>query len=185
MSVSHLLDNMPAVLRGGRWKYYRGPLGVGIYTVDHIDTEGNYGVYFFKRVPGSRKLGTSLSFVRVENKDTTRKSKSKAMDRAYALAYGRERRIEPEQKATFIVDSHGDAKATTNAFCVKERKKVFVPWEKWRQVERNGRAVIITSCPDCHTRIQRYGRLIDCPNCGKTRPAATTDYICVECRESL
>lgn len=184
MSIGHRLEGKPPVLRDGRWKYYRGPLGVGVYTVDHIDVEGNYGVYFFKRVPGSRKLGTSLSFVRVESKDTTRKSKSKAIDRAYKLAHGKDRyHSAPVEQMAEDLHAAREVTAQTNAYCVKQRKKVFVP--AWTQSRHKGRSIIFAACPECGTRIQRYGRLIDCPECGQTREARTDDYVCRVCRDNM
>lgn len=157
-------------------KWYKGPKGVACY-MSYADKEGYYDVYFFRPSgPGALK-GKAKEFKRVHRLDTHRKTKGKAMDRAYVLAYGKSRhKLKPRQ----LVKSNPGM----TAFCLKQKKHVLV--KQWDEgITKNGRAILTGKCPECATKVSKLGKLIDCPECGERRPGKTGDYICIPCRQSM
>jgi hypothetical protein len=140
------------------------------------DQDGWYYSFFFKRYgPGARK-GVGWNFAYVERLTTKRRSKSACKERSINLANGR--------KATEGIVAKPIAENPPNTgYCMKEKKHVTIL--AWEQIEaKNGRRMIRASCPDCGTKIQKYGQVIDCPECGLVREAAKDDYLCRVCRES-
>lgn len=163
-------DTTPYPLRP---RYYRGPKGVAAYTSKPGPT-GEYFVYFFRPTgPGARSLHPS-KYKRVERLDTSRKSKSRAIDRAYELAYGKSRR-EPKPRQ-LVKENPGNT-----GYCMKQKKHVIVA--QWSEVEaKNGRKMLTAPCPECGTKISKYGILKLCAECGKMAEARADDYLCKACR---
>jgi hypothetical protein len=157
----------------GPYRYYKGPKGIGIYTVNA--TNGNYRVFYAKPTgPGARQ-GKAKDFEVVPRLSTTRASKSRAIDRAYALAYGEQRREKQPARKIARDEPH-------IGYCMKEKKRVRVDgWQPF--TAKNGRGMLKSHCPDCGTQIQKYGRLGHCGECGELQEMAADDYICKFCRQ--
>jgi hypothetical protein len=170
------LSDQPHEMTLGWWKYFKGPKGVAVY-MSRPNTVGSYNVYFFRAAGKGKKSGTPEMYKRVTRLDTQRKTKGKAMNRAYIMAYGRERK--PSKGLTLPA-----VNSPMTAYCMKEKKHVEV--ESWQQITaKNGRLMLQSVCPTCSTKVSKYGKLIDCPECGKTNPVKPNDYLCAVCRETL
>lgn len=175
MDMDYRVEGIP-----GRWvRWYKGPKGVGAYSVKP-DSEGNYKVWYAKPIGIGARQGNAKMYKIVDRFTTTRKSKAKAIDRAYTLAFGGTRRPERAVTQKPSVIGSGDA------YCLRQKK--HVSGVKWQQKQtKNGRAMLVAECPECQamglvTKLTKFGRLIDCPECGEHKEGRANDYICVECR---
>lgn len=155
-----------------------GPRGVGCYTTEPVN--GEYYSFFFRRAGTGARGDTYYPeyYVYVERKTSTRKSKKAAKLRAKNMAHGRplSEGKTPRRKAPMGM-----------ARCPKE-KKFVVPTnvsQKPYDLKGQTRYIILGECPDCGTGVQKFGRLIDCPECGQIREGRPDDYICLWCREEV
>src|SRR3954452_7279743 len=95
--MSSMLESIEGLPPGtGRVRWYRGAQGVGIYTVDE-DSAGYYTVFYAKPSGKGARKGKAKKFLVVDYKTTQRRTKTKAIDRAFELAFGYSRR-EPKVK---------------------------------------------------------------------------------------
>ncbi len=157
------------------YRYYRGFRGVGMYSVK-ADPKRGYLVRYYRPSGKGARGRRPKEYVLVERLSTQRKSKSLAMDRAFAMAHGGSRRAKLMESPKPPADN-----PSMTAYCLKEKKHVRV--SDWDQTTtRNGRSILVAYCPNCATKVSKLGRLIDCPECGESKPVAKDDYICKDCR---
>ena len=167
---------IPLVLYRLHFRWYEGPKGIGVYS-SKPDAQGNFISFHCRPAgAGARKHPEYCAYYKyVARTLSGRKKKKAAIDRAYRFAYGKSRRPLEEKKP-----SQGGAGV---GYCMAEKKHVVMKYVS--QVEAaNGRKMIAGICPDCGTKVQKYGKLLDCPECGQRAEGKADDYICRACREA-
>lgn len=168
------IEYIPRELTALGWRYFKGKAGVGGYTI-HADDGGWYYSFFCKpQGPGARS-GDADKFVYVPRLTSKRRVKRACMKRSLNLSEGKSATAGIQKKrAQHSVPGSG--------YCMREKKFVIIK-DPVMVEAANGRTMIQGECPDCGTKVQKYGRLIDCPGCGKYAEARIDDYLCRACRE--
>lgn len=161
----------------GNWGVFKGDKGIGLYSKDRNKYD-DYEVLFYRPAGKGVRAGDPSYYRVVDRFTTRRKSKGKAIDRAYVLAHGRTRKLKPR------TPTKTDESPALTAYCAKEKKHVYVDdWEAGKT--KSGRDMLIGHCPDCGTQVQKFGTLRECLECGKLSEFAPNDYICKRCRKEL
>lgn len=155
------------------YRWVQGEHGVGGWTYE-ADDKGWYYSFFCKPAgPGARK-GTADTYVYVPRLTSKRRKKSDARNRSINLANGK-----PITKGVKVRPPKFNPPGT--GYCMAEKKPVTVyPWRVI--IATNGREMLQGVCPDCGCKIQKYGKLVDCPECGRHAEGSTGDYLCKACR---
>jgi hypothetical protein len=161
------------------WRYYKGVSGIGGYTVKR-DPDGWFYSFFCKRAGKNARDETKRPeyYVYVPRLTGKRRGKKAVMQRSRNLAYGQDFSSHP------IEEPKASEKRPGTGYCMKQKKTVFVDFNE-EITAKNGRKMIRGSCPECATKIQKYGTLVQCGNCGNYREAKTDDYLCRWCREEI
>lgn len=154
------------------FRYYVGSKGVGGYT-QRPDDQGWYHFFYCKPSGrGARSDPTEYKYVpRTVGK---RRKRKHAEQRAFELSTGTktERVVKPKVE---------HPPGTGYCMSCKEHRLMLDPQTT---KAKNGRVVIRGHCV-CGTTMQKFGKFIDCPECGENREAASDDYICKTCREEV
>lgn len=166
-------DGIPNELWNRGVRYYEGTKGVGCWTVRE-DKEGWYYSFFLKPTGTGARQGQADKFTYVPRLTTKRRKRSACKARSENLAYGKSvtRGITAKPKPN---------NPPGTGYCMSEKKHVLMT-DMEEVTAKNGRTMLAGKCPDCGCKIQKYGRLIDCPECGQHREASANDYICKACR---
>lgn len=163
----------------GKYRFYEGPKGIGGWTTKP-DNDGWYFSFFCKRAGKGARAGGGTHFEYVPRLTTKRRIKQKCIDRSHNLAYG-----EPITAGIRTAGKGNPSGLTApgTGYCMAEKKSVIVKDPVMIRA-KNDRVMIQGTCPDCGCKIQKYGKIIECPECGESREAKSDDYICRWCREA-
>lgn len=170
-----MLKDVPEWLFNLDLVWYDGPKGMAGYTTI-VDNEGYYWSFHCRPAGKNARLNVAYaeSHKFVERTLSKRRGKRASSARAYKFAYGKPRGTLQERKVAQGGPGIG--------YCMREKKHVVI--QKPEQIKtENGRDMIQGVCPNCECKVQKYGKLINCPECGKNREAKADDYICRHCRE--
>lgn len=168
------LYGYPWVFDDRGFRYYVGSKGVGMYTTNS-DGQGWYHFGYLKPVGEGARRGQAENYHWVERTAGRRRKRKDAEDRAFHLSNG-STAVKVEKKQVDTPDGYG--------YCVKcrEHHRIMNP-----EIDeaKNGRTIIKGTCIQCGTRIQKFGKLIDCPECNERKESSANDYICKECRSRI
>src|SRR6478609_4437949 len=76
----------------GSFGFFHGKKGVGVYS-KVVNSKGDYAVMFYRPAGTGVRAGFPSCYKLVERHTTRRKTKGKAMDRAYFLAHAKSRQV--------------------------------------------------------------------------------------------
>jgi hypothetical protein len=155
------------------YRYFKGASAVAGWTVKP-DDEDYYHYFYCKPVGPGARSGQATIFQYVPRLSGRRKKRIACKRIAYKLVYGYD--YVPVKEKVAKANQPG------SGYCMKEKKTVIIVEPEIVEA-KNGRMMIRGKCPDCGTVIQKYGKLIDCPECGNYREARSDDYICLWCRK--
>lgn len=151
---------------------WEGPKGLAGYTTER-DKDGYFHSFWcYPSGPGAR-TGSFLDYTYTESKHVAHKSRARARERAWRLFSGEK----PVKKAPAN-------RKNLEGYCTKEKKvvKIANPKNVIVKVRKSERNAIRGECPNCGTKIQKFGAVVDCPECGQMAEATKDDYICKACR---
>lgn len=156
-----------------KWRYWRDDRAIAGWTTQP-DKDGYYHYFYCKPVGTGARKGKPTTFEYVPRLDGRRRQRVACRKIAYKMVFGHDYEP-PKEKPAKTPNPPG------TGYCMAEKKRVVI---KDPQVieAKNGRKMIQGKCPDCGCKIQKYGKIIDCPECGQHREAKADDYICAWCR---
>lgn len=153
-------------------RYVVRSAGVGMWTTQK-DKDGWYYSFFLRPAGKGARSNRPEYYQYVERMTSKRRSRKACQVRSTNLAEGK--------NATAGIKGPASHTLPGTGYCVKEKKTVFVNFTE--EIEaKNGRMMIRGNCADCGTKIQKYGILVLCANCGKRAEGKPDDYLCVACR---
>lgn len=157
-----------------RWSYYKGVKGCGGWTTKP-DRDGWFHAFYLKPSGPGARAGKAQAYTFVPRTDTRRRKRKDAEERAFQLAMERRRVIAP--KAPPVVNPPG------TGYCMSCKEKVAMQNVRSSLTDK-GRQIILGACPNCLCRIQKFGKVAECPECMDVKEMGADDYICKECRGS-
>jgi hypothetical protein len=173
--VSDYLRDIPYVIETNRPLYIFGYAGCAGYT-RKADSDGRFFSFFLKPAGKGARQGTPDYYTYVDRKTSSRKSRIAAKRRSENLAHGK-------PVTSGVKSKPKKTNPPGSGYCAHCKETVIIEHAANIVID-NGRNMIRGNCPNCHTRVQKFGTLINCPECDTLSEGNSNDYLCKECRAS-